>query len=128
MAGNPQPTADSEPSQPAFEFWDFPDEAAVREPPPASISDADKSRLEGVLRAGTDSSTADGDELFIILGLDFGTSSTKMVVRLPTRQVNRRSPFPLLLFAVATMIRTFGRQCSGCGRTAAFAPTPKLER
>ena len=36
-----------------------------------------------MLRAGTNSSTASGDELFVILGLDFGTSSTKMIVRLP---------------------------------------------
>ena len=72
-----------EPGKPAFEFWDFPGEAVVREPPPTSISDADRSRLEELLRAGTDSSTTDGDELFIILGLDFGTSSTKMIVRLP---------------------------------------------
>ena len=68
---------------PRFEFWDFPSEAAVREPPPGAISDAEKSCLEELLRAGTDSSTVDGHELFITLGLDFGTSSTKIIVRLP---------------------------------------------
>jgi len=77
----PEPTP--KPQKPAFEYWDFPSEAAVREPPPASISDADRSRLEELLRAGAHSSTADGEELFVILGLDFGTSSTKMIVRLP---------------------------------------------
>ena len=71
------------PKKPTFEYWDFPDEAAVREPPPASISDAERSRLEELLQAGTDSSTAGGEELFVILGLDFGTSSTKMIVRMP---------------------------------------------
>ena len=66
-----------------FEYWDFPSEAPVRERPPASISDAERSRLEELLQAGTESSTAGGEDLFVILGLDFGTSSTKMIVRLP---------------------------------------------
>ena len=55
----------------------------MRERPPASISDTEKSTFEEVLRAGTVSSIADGNELFVILGLDLGTSSTKMIVRLP---------------------------------------------
>ena len=71
------------PRKPPFEYWDFPSEAAVREPAPEFISDPDRSRLEELLRAGTDSSTLGGDELSVILGLDFGTSSTKMIVRLP---------------------------------------------
>ena len=72
------------PKQPrGFEFWDFPSEAAVREPPPASISDAERSCLEELFRAANDSATLDGHELFFTLGLDFGTSSTKMIVRLP---------------------------------------------
>ena len=66
-----------------FEYWDFPKEAAVREPPPASISDSDRSRFHGLLKAGTDGIAVGGDELFVFLGLDFGTSSTKMIVRLP---------------------------------------------
>ena len=67
----------------AFEYWDFPSEAAVREPPPASISDTDRSHFHSLLEAGTDSPTVGGDDLFVFLGLDFGTSSTKVIVRLP---------------------------------------------
>ena len=55
----------------------------MRERPPVTISDAAKSRFEDLLRLGIDSSVPDGEELFIILGLDLGTSSTKMIVRLP---------------------------------------------
>ena len=55
----------------------------VREPPLVSISDADRSHLEELLWAGADSPPAGSEELFVILGLDFGTSSTKMIVRLP---------------------------------------------
>lgn len=71
------------PSKPKFEYWDFPREAAVRELPPVSISDVDKSRFEELLQLGIDSSNAVGEDLIFILGLDFGTSSTKMIVRLP---------------------------------------------
>ena len=77
--GKPAPKT----QKPVFEYWDFPSEAAVREPPCASISDADRSRFEELLLAGANSSTTSGEELFIILGLDFGTSCTKMIVRLP---------------------------------------------
>ena len=73
----------AKPRAAAFEYWDFPSEAAVREPPPASISDADRSHFHGLLEAGTDGPAVGGDDLFIFLGLDFGTSSTKMIVRLP---------------------------------------------
>ena len=66
-----------------FQYWDFPNDAPVREEPPTEISDADKESLETVLRLGCALPTGDGEELFIILGLDFGTSSTKVIVRLP---------------------------------------------
>ena len=73
----------SKPQEPPFEYWEFPRETAVREPPPTSISDVEKSYLEELLRAGDDSSTVGGEDLFVILGLDLGTSSTKTIVRLP---------------------------------------------
>ena len=66
-----------------FEYWDFPGEAVVREPPPDVISDVERSRSEAHLRAGLTPSDASGEELFIIVGLDFGTSSTKVIVRRP---------------------------------------------
>ena len=71
------------PPLPAFEFWGFPSEAVVREPPPRVISDADRARLEAHLRADVTSSDGAGEELFVVIGLDFGTSSTKVIVRLP---------------------------------------------
>ena len=55
----------------------------MREPPPDFISDADRSRFEAHLRAGFDTWDGAGEEIFLIVGLDFGTSSTKVIVRLP---------------------------------------------
>ena len=75
------PESAPKPQKPEFEYWAFPSEAAVREPPPESVSDVDRSHLEELLRSGISLPTANGDELFVILGLDFGTSSTKMIVR-----------------------------------------------
>ena len=71
------------PPLPSFEFWAFPSEAVVREPPPRVISDADRGQFEAHLRADVISSDGAGEELFVIVGLDFGTSSTKVIVRLP---------------------------------------------
>ena len=66
-----------------FEYWDFPSEAVVREPPPDVISDVDRARFEANLRAGLTPWNDAGEDLFVIIGLDFGTSSTKVIVRLP---------------------------------------------
>ena len=55
----------------------------MREPPPDVISDVDRSRFEANLRAGLAPRDDAGEELFVIVGLDFGTSSTKVIVRLP---------------------------------------------
>ena len=71
------------PEKKAFEYWKFPSEAAVRENPPVSISDKERSNFDTVLGTLVDLSTAGGEALHIILGLDFGTSSTKLIVRLP---------------------------------------------
>ena len=75
--------ADATSTKPAFEYWDFPDEAAVREPVPAAVSDTDRSSLEDALRAGAAGAPDAGEKLFVVLGLDFGTSSTKTIARLP---------------------------------------------
>ena len=64
-------------------FWAFPSEAPVRQPPPETCSESERSDFERRLRSGTRSPAASGDELPVVLGLDFGTSSTKLVVRLP---------------------------------------------
>ena len=66
-----------------FEYWDFPGEAAVREAPPSFISDNEKSRFEQLIRAGAAKSAVSGQELIAVIGLDMGTSSTKLIVRLP---------------------------------------------
>ena len=64
-------------------FWGFPREAPVRQPLPMTCSESERSNFERRLRSGTGSPAAVGDELHVILGLDFGTSSTKLIVRLP---------------------------------------------
>lgn len=79
----PVPRPVAKPERPPFAFWDFPSEAAVREPPPVSISTAEKSLLADLLQAGAGIPDNTGDDLFLIIGLDFGTSSTKLIVRLP---------------------------------------------
>lgn len=71
------------PSKPAFEYWDFPKELAVREAPPTSISDAERAEFEDLIQADAQSRSAEGEDLFIIAGLDFGTSCTKIIIRLP---------------------------------------------
>ena len=66
-----------------FEYWDLPAEAPVREPTPSTITASERSRLDAVLRTGPDAASAGAEELFMILGLDMGTSCTKAIVRLP---------------------------------------------
>ena len=66
-----------------FEYWDLPDDAPVREPPPSPIAEVETARLDAVLRTAPDAASADAEELFLILGLDMGTSCTKVIVRLP---------------------------------------------
>ena len=87
VQAKPEPTrppeAESRPAGPAFAYWDFPHEAPCREPPPPPVSDHEKSLFDDLLRIGAGLPPADGDVLFMVLGVDFGTSSTKMIVRLP---------------------------------------------
>ena len=89
MTRNPRPKAlpnsatSSSPAAPAFEYWDFPSETAVRETPPAVICGTDRAHFQKLLDAGADPSTEHGEQLFVFIGLDFGTSSTKTIVRLP---------------------------------------------
>jgi len=64
-------------------FWAFPSESPVRQPPPIACSETERSDFEQLLRASTRSPAASGVELPVVIGLDFGTSSTKLVVRLP---------------------------------------------
>lgn len=69
-------------TQKPFEYWSLPSEASVREKPPHDISEAAKRAFsEAVSAANTP--TSEGEDVFINVGIDFGTSSTKVVVRLP---------------------------------------------
>lgn len=65
-----------------FEFWEIPTNATVSELPPTTISNEHKADFEATLRAA-DRAGLSGEDLFVYLGLDMGTSSTKVVVRLP---------------------------------------------
>lgn len=79
-----KPQEDSESTVSKFHYWDFPDGMACREPAPMFDRQLDFSHLETILEHGTDSANeSEGEELFINLGIDFGTSSTKVVARFP---------------------------------------------
>lgn len=65
-------------------FWDLPAEAAVREPPPNSIDSGHQETFEEILRVGSRSTDfGKGEELFVTIGIDFGTSSSKVIARFP---------------------------------------------
>jgi hypothetical protein len=67
-----------------FEFWDLPSDAAVREPAPGSIPSESSENFERLLTTGLAADLAAvGEELFVNIGLDFGTSATKVIVRFP---------------------------------------------
>lgn len=71
-------------SSPPFCYWELPPEAPVREPPPKTVSVEDQHAFETLLRAGAAASpSTSGEEIFATIGLDFGTSTTKVVVRFP---------------------------------------------
>ena len=79
-----KPREDSESTVSKFPYWDFPDGMACREPAPIFDKRLDCSHLETILEHGTDSAIeSEGEELFINLGIDFGTSSTKVIARFP---------------------------------------------
>lgn len=68
----------------SFVFWELPIEAEVRETPPASISKKRRTDFDRVIEAGNSTlQETKGDPLFATIGLDLGTSSTKVIVRFP---------------------------------------------
>ena len=68
----------------SFSFWELPPEATVREPAPTAISVRDRSDFENVLSSGLNNTGWEsGEEIFATIGLDFGTSTTKVIVRFP---------------------------------------------
>jgi hypothetical protein len=67
-----------------FAFWDFPDPLPVREHPPSVVSNSDRRNFEELISlGGSQESNFGGDPIFGTIGLDLGTSSTKVVVRFP---------------------------------------------
>ena len=73
-----------EPQEAPFCYWDLPPEAAVREPAPTTITAEDRDSFERLLLAGVPASGSDAKEdIFATIGLDFGTSTTKVIVRFP---------------------------------------------
>lgn len=70
--------------QAEFSYWTLPAEASVREVPPSAISPLARRAFQDLIGAGTKTDeTVQGEDLFVNVGLDFGTSSTKVIVRLP---------------------------------------------
>jgi hypothetical protein len=68
-----------------FEYWSLPKGAAARETPPELISKDEMKDVEAILDIGVIGDLGNGqdDAIFANIGLDFGTSSTKAIVRLP---------------------------------------------
>lgn len=63
--------------------WELPPDASVREQPPAEIEATARKRMDELLGAGCAEVAVEADAipLFASVGLDFGTSCTKVVVR-----------------------------------------------
>jgi hypothetical protein len=67
-----------------FRYWELPPEAAVRESAPKTISAENRKNFKNLLGAGLAPSHSElGEEIFATIGLDFGTSTTKVMVRFP---------------------------------------------
>ena len=64
-------------------FWPFPEETQVRELPPTKISILERRRFKLTLKRGETAQVTKDEDLYLNIGLDMGTSSTKVVVRLP---------------------------------------------
>lgn len=64
-------------------YWTLPVGAVVRELPPQSVSPTNRTAVEETLRQATKPLSNSGQPLFAILGVDFGTSCTKVIARFP---------------------------------------------
>ena len=79
-----EPRESLESADSRFEYWDFPEGLSCRDSLPSVSSQLDCSHLETILKHGGESAIEDqGEELFVNLGIDFGTSSTKIIARFP---------------------------------------------
>lgn len=67
-----------------FKFWDLPAGAKSREAIPTKIPAEERTEFEKILSlANIGSDANDSNPVFATIGLDFGTSTTKAIVRLP---------------------------------------------
>lgn len=78
----------------SFEFWEIPTNATARESPPTTISAKHKADFNVMLRAAGQVGPSDDADLFVYLGVDMGTSSTKVVARLPFEPGQPCMPIP----------------------------------
>ena len=67
-----------------FRFWHLPPDATVREEPPTGVSKEHRTEFDKFVSCGV-AATHDlsGDPLWVVIGLDFGTSSTKVICQMP---------------------------------------------
>lgn len=69
---------------PPFQFWKLPSEASIRELPPTTIDEKARKDFADLQTAGSkESSSPQATDIFGTIGLDFGTSATKVLVRFP---------------------------------------------
>ena len=66
-----------------FEFWTLPLSLPSGEDPEVTVSDADREDFDNTARPEAGKVVADGTPLFVTVGVDLGTSSTKVVASLP---------------------------------------------
>ena len=67
-----------------FKYWEFPSGVSCRDATTTHFNETNHSELEHLLKLGEESSKkSEGEELHVNIGIDFGTSSTKVIVRLP---------------------------------------------
>ena len=66
-----------------IEFLEIPTNATVRESPAVSVSEDDKAAFNRTLRAAQRDFPTGNAQVIVYLGVDMGTSSTKVVARLP---------------------------------------------
>ena len=80
----PPKTKNAPPPLVDFKEWEFPTGMHCREPIPLPSNEFDTAELERLLTVGEESKlSVDGKELNINLGIDFGTSCTKVIARFP---------------------------------------------
>ena len=70
-------------SWPLIDFLEIPANATVRESPPNAISEDEEAEFRQTLEAAQTGSGTTGHRVDVYLGVDMGTSSTKVVARLP---------------------------------------------